>query len=395
MITIFNPEEQKWPIKVWLENEEQIGEDCLQQAKNLSNLPFLHQWVVLMPDTHSGYGMPIGGVIAAEKVIIPNAVGVDIGCGMSFVQTNIPVERLIEIETPNGKLAQAIAGDILRNIPTGFEHHKKKQQCESVARFLEGMTPEEKDTMPQELMKELDDAAYQVGTLIGNTIDFIVNDVELLRYFAISFATAISAAIGAFGWVTLVFAIMEKTAKQKILTEIQEDWSLADLPEKEKPQKPFSRVEVIIGIIFTVLFIILVNQYSQLLGFYYTLDGSIQEMIPLLNQEVFRSYLPYINGMLVLQLLFSASKLVFRKWTYPVATANLILNVLSFVLLWFILQDKAILNPELVTKIGEATDGQRVLNTAFNSIKAVFLFIFLLDSFEGFHDAYKNSKKPA
>ena len=234
-----------------------------------------------------------------------------------------------------------------------------------------------------------------IGTLIGNTVDFIVNDVELLRYFAISFATAISAAIGAFGWVTLVFAIMEKTAKQKILTEIQEDWSLADLPEKEKPQKPFSRVGVIIGIIFTVLFIILVNQYSQLLGFYYTLDGSIQEMIPMLNQEVFRSYLPYINGMLVLQLLFSASKLVFRKWTYPVATANLILNVLSFVLLWFILQDTAILNPELVTKIGEATDGQRVLNTAFNSIKAVFLFIFLLDSFEGFRDAYKNSKKPA
>ena len=234
-----------------------------------------------------------------------------------------------------------------------------------------------------------------IGTLIGNTVDFIVNDVELLRYFAISFATAVSAAIGAFGWVTLVFAIMEKTAKQKILTEIQEDWSLADLPEKEKPQKPFSRVGVIIGIIFTVLFIILVNQYSQLLGFYYTLDGSIQEMIPMLNQEVFRSYLPYINGMLVLQLLFSASKLVFRKWTYPVATANLILNVLSFVLLWFILQDTAILNPELVTKIGEATDGQRVLNTAFNSIKAVFLFIFLLDSFEGFHDAYKNSKKPA
>lgn len=234
-----------------------------------------------------------------------------------------------------------------------------------------------------------------IGTLIGNTVDFIVNDVELLRYFAISFATAISAAIGAFGWVTLVFAIMEKTAKQKTLTEIQEDWSLADLPEKEKPQKPFSRVGVIIGIIFTVLFIILVNQYSQLLGFYYTLDGSIQEMIPMLNQEVFRSYLPCINGMLVLQLLFSTSKLVFRKWTYPVATANLILNVLSFVLLWFILQDIAILNPELVTKIGEATDGQRVLNTAFNSIKAVFLFIFLLDSFEGFHDAYKNSKKPA
>lgn len=234
-----------------------------------------------------------------------------------------------------------------------------------------------------------------IGTLIGNTVDFIVNGGGLLGYLAQSFATALSAAIGAFGWVTLVFAIMEKTAKQKILTEIQEDWSLADLPEKEVLQKPFSRVGVIIGIIFTVLFLVLVNQYSHLLGVYYTVDGSIQEMIPILNQEVFRSYLPYINGMLVLQLLFSASKLVFRKWTYPVATANLILNSLSFLLLWFILQDTAILNPELVTEIAKATDGQRVLNTAFNSIKAVFLFIFLLDSFEGFHDAYKNSKKPA
>lgn len=234
-----------------------------------------------------------------------------------------------------------------------------------------------------------------IGTLIGNTVDFIVNGGGLLGYLAQSFATALSAAIGAFGWVTLVFAIMEKTAKQKILTEIQEDWSLADLPEKEVPQKPFSRVGVIIGIIFTVLFLVLVNQYSHLLGFYYTLDGSIQEMIPMLDQEVFRNYLPYINGMLVLQLLFSASKLVFRKWTYPVATANLILNVLSFLLLWFILQDDSILNPELVRKIAEATDGNRVLHTAFNSIKAVFLFIFLLDSFEGFHDAYNNSKKPA
>jgi len=234
-----------------------------------------------------------------------------------------------------------------------------------------------------------------IGTLIGNTVDFIVNGGGLLGYLAQSFATALSAAIGAFGWVTLIFAIMEKTAKQKILTEIQEDWSLADLPEKEVPQKPFSRVGVIIGIIFTVLFLVLVNQYSHLLGVYYTLDGSIQEVIPILDQEVFRSYLPYINGMLALQLLFSASKLVFRKWTYPVATANLILNSLSFLLLWFILQDTAILNPELVTEIAKATDGQRVLNTAFNSIKAVFLFIFLLDSFEGFHAAYKNSKKPS
>ena len=55
----------------------------------LANLPFVYKWVALMPDTHQGYGMPIGGVIATEDIIIPNAVGVDIGCGMAFVETNI------------------------------------------------------------------------------------------------------------------------------------------------------------------------------------------------------------------------------------------------------------------------------------------------------------------
>lgn len=42
-----------------------------------------------MPDCHSGYGMPIGGVLASKNVIVPNAVGVDIGCGMIAIKTDI------------------------------------------------------------------------------------------------------------------------------------------------------------------------------------------------------------------------------------------------------------------------------------------------------------------
>lgn len=38
----------------------------------------------LMPDAHAGYGLPIGGVLAAENAVIPYAVGVDIGCRMSL-----------------------------------------------------------------------------------------------------------------------------------------------------------------------------------------------------------------------------------------------------------------------------------------------------------------------
>ena len=77
------------PIKIWQSDMVAIDEGCLKQAENLSRLPFVYKWVSLMPDTHKGKGMPIGGVIACDGVVIPNAVGVDIGCGMAFVQTNV------------------------------------------------------------------------------------------------------------------------------------------------------------------------------------------------------------------------------------------------------------------------------------------------------------------
>lgn len=73
-------------IKSWCETPE---DGAIQQAKNLARLPFVFKQVCLMPDTHQGYGMPIGGVVATKGVVIPNAVGVDIGCFVG--STKIPL----------------------------------------------------------------------------------------------------------------------------------------------------------------------------------------------------------------------------------------------------------------------------------------------------------------
>ncbi|MDE7038314.1 MAG: RtcB family protein, partial [Lachnospiraceae bacterium] len=89
---VISNENTRFPIKIWLKDISQLEGSCLEQAYHLAQLPFLHKWVCLMPDTHKGKGMPIGGVIAAKDVIIPNAVGVDIGCGMSYIHTNILVQ---------------------------------------------------------------------------------------------------------------------------------------------------------------------------------------------------------------------------------------------------------------------------------------------------------------
>lgn len=150
MLKVVNTENR--PIKLWLDD---IEDGALQQAKNLANLPFLHKWVAIMPDSHQGYGMPIGGVIACDKVVIPNAVGVDIGCGMCAIKTN-----LTDIDKDTLK---TIMGKIREVVPLGFDHHTEKQP--------EVLMPEMKDLLQSNkwfiVNQQYESALYQLGTLGG------------------------------------------------------------------------------------------------------------------------------------------------------------------------------------------------------------------------------------
>ena len=112
---------------MWLED---IEENALVQIKNLANLPFAFKHIAIMPDSHCGYGMPIGGVLATKGVIIPNAVGVDIGCGMCAVKTS-----LTELDTETLK---KIMGEIRKAVPVGFNHHKEKQDEKLMPMVEEG-----------------------------------------------------------------------------------------------------------------------------------------------------------------------------------------------------------------------------------------------------------------
>jgi tRNA-splicing ligase RtcB len=111
-----------------------------------------------MPDVHEGYGMPIGGVVAAENVIIPNAVGVDIGCGVVFTKTDILRDSLSE------GLIRNLVGNIMRNVPTGFQHHGKRQSSRTIDKFKEVLSTTSRS---YDLFPEIDMAYYQIGTLGG------------------------------------------------------------------------------------------------------------------------------------------------------------------------------------------------------------------------------------
>lgn len=107
-------------VPVWLYADDELLEDALgdasiAQAANVACLPGLIARVVVMPDVHQGYGMPIGGVMAArapDGIISPGAVGYDINCGVRVLSTSIEYEEgqphLLELATA-----------LYRNCPSG------------------------------------------------------------------------------------------------------------------------------------------------------------------------------------------------------------------------------------------------------------------------------------
>ena len=140
------------PVKMWA---NMCDATAWQQISNLCSLPFVFRHLALMPDLHGGKGMPIGTVLATKDLVIPNAVGVDIGCGMCAVKTYIKVET-IEQEV----LRKQIMRGIRKQIPLGMEHHKEAQE--------EKYMPANHDVDSMTIVKrQYVSATKQVGTLGG------------------------------------------------------------------------------------------------------------------------------------------------------------------------------------------------------------------------------------
>ena len=101
--------------KVFTDNVEQ---EAISQIINLLNQEFVQgSKIRIMPDTHAGAGCTIGTTMTISDKIVPNLVGVDIGCGMETVM----------LENDHVELQQ-LDKAIHSGIPAGFEVRKKAHQ---------------------------------------------------------------------------------------------------------------------------------------------------------------------------------------------------------------------------------------------------------------------------
>ena len=140
------------PVKVWAKT---VDPHAWKEIDNLSRLPFIYHHLAFMPDVHGGMGMPIGGVLASKKVVAPNAVGVDIGCGMCAVKTNLMADDI-----SRDVIRKEIMSGIRARIPLGMDHHKDLQD--------EAFMPQGHDIDKLHVVsKQYVSARRQVGTLGG------------------------------------------------------------------------------------------------------------------------------------------------------------------------------------------------------------------------------------
>jgi len=147
--------ELRAPIYAWLP-EEDIEDKAIEQLVNAARHPDVGSRVAAMPDTHVGMGVTIGCVFPTINAVLPNAVGVDIGCGMGALNTQIRLDP----EVMGREFWRNWSGQVQRNVPTGFETHRAPQDLGALDRPLRA-----DNEKLQRVFHEK--ATTQIGTLGG------------------------------------------------------------------------------------------------------------------------------------------------------------------------------------------------------------------------------------
>jgi tRNA-splicing ligase RtcB len=140
-------------IRSWLP-EHEIEPGAMDQIRQTANHPEAGRAIAIMPDCHVGFGVTIGCVFPTVDAIIPNAVGVDIGCGMCAVDTGV----VLDTKRHDRKFWRSWMGDVQRDVPTGFGTHKSGQDIGALDRRLRA------DSLQRVLGEK---APKQIGTLGG------------------------------------------------------------------------------------------------------------------------------------------------------------------------------------------------------------------------------------
>lgn len=186
-------------------------------------------------------------------------------------------------------------------------------------------------------------------------IDMIMEPVDVTNTIVNYISTTVDALVQGFVWVTVAFAIIEYTglnSKGLGIDAATKSWKPSMLAEIPDPSTKIKKSDSIGSIIFTIFFTIIFMFSLELIGVYLSSNGGFTR-IPIFDVEVFRSYLPFILGVMVLFILRDILKLVVGKWTMKVGVVCIGVNIVWWILALFLFNDQSIWNPTFMEELAQ------------------------------------------
>lgn len=213
-------------------------------------------------------------------------------------------------------------------------------------------------------------SAVFIGISISTAIGGIFTPGGKVIQTVIQYVASLFAAVSqAFAWVTISFAIAEYYQAPALnLKSTTEGWSLANLPHEPVKEAKIPRIESIVGIVFSSIFISIIYFNPQFIAVYVPTPAGIN-IIPIFDISIIEDFKFILASIFLLGVAKEIIKLVAGRWNLKVALSTAILSLISLVLSLVIFTNPNIWNPNLAKEIVKYVD------LSFDIIKAQALFL--------------------
>lgn len=150
-------------------------------------------------------------------------------------------------------------------------------------------------------------------------------------------------------WVTVVFAILERTGAARRSERAEQDWSVDDLPPV-RPRRQISAAEVVVSLVFLALLIGLLFWQRDHSPFF--VDGRLQ---PVLEPSLWQAWIPALIALLAVMMGVEVWKYITGYWTLPLVLVNIALNATFAGVVVVLLRTRGIVNQAVVRAVEEST----------------------------------------
>ena len=206
--------------------------------------------------------------------------------------------------------------------------------------------------------------------------------------------TLLEVGLQVFFWLTLVFAIIERTDKEKgtePLTANLKKWTPGDLknityiPKK----RAISKLEIFGSLFWTAIWATLYFYANRLVGVYENKGEGLEFVTPVFNQEVLLSYWPMVLIAIGFEVALAIYKIFKEQWTNKMAIFNMVYEVFVSALFIVMISNPNLFQPKFITYVTDlfSITKEHLVNWMVGGTILLFVVFAVLNIIEGFRKA--------